>query len=286
MSLPPNGWRARLPTPRGRLLFDAPLGAATWFRVGGPADALFLPADEADLAEFLAGTPAEVPVTVLGAASNTIVRDGGIEGVVIRLGRSFAEVEFDREAARLSAGAACPDATVARKAAEAGIAGLEFYAGIPGTIGGALFMNAGCYGEETAGRLAGARGVDRSGGIRNFAPEAFAHAYRHGGAPPGVVLTRASFQGRADAPEAIEMRLIAIAERRAATQPIREKTGGSTFKNPPGDSAWRLVDAAGWRGRRLDGAMMSPLHANFMINTDEATAANLEALGEARCGPT
>ena len=275
------GWRSRLPPVRGRLLFDEPLAPFTWFRVGGPAEVLFLPTDEDDLAVLLGGLAAETPVTVLGAASNTIVRDGGVEGVVIRLGRNFAEVGVEAAEARVTAGAASLDSAVARASARAGLGGLEFYAGIPGTIGGALTMNAGCYGEETKDRLVAARGIDRAGARLRLDLEAFGYSYRHSQTPTGVVLTQATFQGRPDDPRSIAERMSAITARRQATQPIREKTGGSTFKNPPDDSAWRLIDAAGWRGKSLGGAMFSPLHANFMINTGEATAADLEDLGEA-----
>ncbi len=275
------GWRGSLPSVRGRLLFDEPLAPFTWFRVGGPAEVLFLPADEDDLAVFLRGLPRETPITVLGAASNLIVRDGGVEGVVIRLGRAFADIRVEADECRAIAGAAALDGAVARAAGKAGLAGLEFYAGIPGTIGGALTMNAGCYGAETKDGLIEARGIDRAGQRHVIEVEAFGYAYRHSAAPEGVIWTRATFNGRRDDPQAILARMAAITRRREATQPIREKTGGSTFKNPPGDSSWRLIDAAGWRGRRLGGAMFSPLHANFMINTGEAKAADLEALGEA-----
>jgi UDP-N-acetylmuramate dehydrogenase len=274
------GWRGRLPPVRGRLAFDEPLAPFTWFRVGGPAEVLFLPADEDDLAAFLGGLPAKAPVTVLGAASNTIVRDGGVEGVVIRLGRAFADIRARARAARVTAGAAALDSAVARAAAKAGLAGLEFYAGIPGTIGGALTMNAGCYGEETKDRLVAARGIDRAGARRSLSLEAFGYSYRHSEAPGDIVLTEATFRTRPDQPQAILERMSAITAARETTQPIREKTGGSTFRNPTGDSSWRLIDAAGWRGRRFGGAMFSPLHANFMINTGQATAADLETLGE------
>ncbi len=276
-------WRALLPPVRGKLILDAPLAPYTWFRVGGPADVLFLPADEDDLAGFLGGLAPEVPVTVLGVGSNVIVRDGGVEGVVVRLaGREFARVETKK--ARLEAGAGALDAAVARAGAKAGIAGLEFYAGIPGTVGGALTMNAGCYGRETGEVLVEARGVDRAGRRLAASRAELDLAYRRGAARPGVIWTGAIFQGRPDDPETIDSRITEITQRRAATQPIREKTGGSTFKNPPGDSAWRLIDAAGWRGRSLGGAAFSSLHANFMINTGDATAADIEALGEAARG--
>ncbi len=274
-----SGWRDRVPSVRGRVQRDAPLAPYTWLRVGGPADLLFLPQDEDDLASFLNGLDAEVPVTVLGVGSNTLVRDGGVEGVVIRLGRAFAEVRAEDDT--VHSGAAALDSAVARASAQAGIAGLEFLAGVPGTVGGAVAMNAGCYGAETREACVRAHGLDRRGRPVTFDRPAD-WTYRHGwGAEEGVVVTRAEFRGRPDAPDAVAARIGEITARREASQPIREKTGGSTFKNPPGHSAWRLVDAAGWRGRRHGGAMFSPLHSNFLINTGEATAADLEGLGEA-----
>jgi UDP-N-acetylmuramate dehydrogenase len=273
-------WREALPAVRGRLLKDEPLAPFTWFRVGGAADVLFLPADAEDLAGFLRGLDPAVPVTVLGVGSNVIIRDGGIEGVVVRLaGKAFGQVTTD--GLRVTAGAAALDAMVARAAAKAGIAGLEFYAGIPGSIGGALTMNAGCYGAETKDVLISASGIDRSGARRDFALADFGYTYRHSQAPADIIWTEAVYEGRADDPAAITARIDEITARRETTQPIREKTGGSTFKNPPGHSAWKLVDEAGWRGKPHGGAMFSPLHSNFMINTGEATAADLEGLGEA-----
>jgi UDP-N-acetylmuramate dehydrogenase len=265
------------------LLFDEPLAPFTWFRVGGPADVLFLPADPADLADFLAGLPDEVPRLALGVGSNVIIRDGGVEGVVIRLaGRAFAEIRIDAADSKVIAGPGALDAAVARAAAEAGIAGLEFYAGVPGTIGGALAMNAGCYGSETKDVLVQAVGLDRRGQHRCWGVGDFGYAYRHSVVPDNAMIwTQAVFQGRPDDPAAIRARMAEITASREASQPIREKTGGSTFKNPPGLSAWKLVDEAGWRGRPFGGAMFSPLHANFMINTGDATAADLEGLGEA-----
>ncbi len=275
-------WKDHLPEVRGKLLFDEPLAPFTWLRVGGPAEVLFLPADHADLADFLRNLPLEVPVTVLGVGSNVIVRDGGIPGVVIRLaGREFAGIQTDAEAHRIVCGAGALDAAVARAAAKAGIAGLEFYAGIPGTIGGALTMNAGCYGIETREVLVSAWGYDRTGETRTLAVEDFGYSYRHSQAPADIIWIQAVFQGRPDDPAAVAARMAEITARREQTQPIREKTGGSTFKNPPGHSAWKLVDEAGWRGKPFGGAMFSPLHANFLINTGEATAADLEGLGEA-----
>ncbi|UTP38407.1 UDP-N-acetylmuramate dehydrogenase [Phenylobacterium sp. LH3H17] len=275
-------WRDTLPAVRGKLLRDEPLGPFTWFRVGGPAEVLFLPADHTDLAALLRALPSSVPVTVLGVGSNVIVRDGGVEGVVIRLaGRAFAGVEVSAAEHRITAGAAALDSAVARAAGKAGLAGLEFYAGIPGSIGGALTMNAGCYGAETKDVLVSAWGYDRSGQRRDFQLEDFGYTYRHSQAPPGMIWIEAVFQAWPDDPAAIEARMAEITSRRETTQPIREKTGGSTFKNPPGHSSWKLVDATGWRGKAYGGAMFSPLHANFLINTGEATAADLEGLGEA-----
>ena len=275
-------WKDRLPAVRGRVLRDEPLGPFTWFRVGGPAEVLFLPEDEADLARFLEGLDPEVPVTVLGVGSNTLVRDGGVDGVVIRLGRGFGRIE-PRPGSQIFAGAAVLDATLAREAAKAGIAGLEFYRGVPGSVGGACVMNAGCYGAETKDVLIEAYAVSRSGARATLSNAELGFSYRRSAraATEPLVFTGALFQGRPDEPAAIEARMTEITERREATQPIREKTGGSTFKNPPGASSWRLVDEAGWRGKPLGGAMFSPQHANFLINTGEATAADLEGLGEA-----
>ncbi|WP_312163024.1 UDP-N-acetylmuramate dehydrogenase [Phenylobacterium sp.] len=276
-------WRDHLPDVRGRLLKDEPLGPFTWFRVGGAAEVLFLPADETDLSDFLQALPEDVPVTVLGVGSNVIVRDGGVPGVVIRLaGKAFAEVSIDEEEGWVIADAGALDSMVARAAAKAGLAGLEFYAGIPGTIGGALTMNAGCYGSETKDVLVSAWGFDRKGEVVSYALEDFGYTYRHSKVEPGeVIWIQAVFQGRPDEPAAIEARMAEITARRETTQPIREKTGGSTFKNPEGRSSWKLVDEAGWRGKPYGGAMFSPLHANFLINTGEASAADLEGLGEA-----
>jgi UDP-N-acetylmuramate dehydrogenase len=275
-------WRDSLPKARGKLLIDEPLAPFTWLRVGGSAEVLFLPADEDDLAAFLRAMPAEIPVNVLGVGSNVIVRDGGVEGVVVRLaGRSFGEVHIESGQGRLVTGAGVPDAVLARAAAKAGIAGLEFFAGIPGSVGGALAMNAGCYGAETAEVLVLAWGVDRAGERRILGVADFAYGYRHSKAPGNIIWTGAIFTGHADEGSAIAARIGEITSRREVTQPIRERTGGSTFKNPPGHSAWRLVDEAGWRGRSRGGAMFSDLHANFLINTGAASAADLEDLGEA-----
>ncbi len=275
-------WRDNLPAVRGKLLKDEPLAPFTWFRVGGAAEVLFLPADPSDLADLLRALPPTVPVTVLGVGSNVIVRDGGVPGLVVRLaGRPFAGVSVDEPRRRITVGAGALDAAVARAAAKAGLAGLEFYAGIPGSIGGALTMNAGCYGSETKDVLVSAWGYDRSGRRHDFDVSDFGYTYRHSQAPPDMIWIEAVYQGRPDDPAAITARMDEITARRETTQPIREKTGGSTFKNPEGQSSWKLVDAAGWRGKPHGGAMFSPLHANFLINTGEATAADLEGLGEA-----
>ena len=275
-----------LPEVRGKLLRDEPLGPFTWFRVGGNADALFIPADADDLGEFLRALDPDVPVTVLGVGSNVIIRDGGVEGVVIRLaGRAFGEIHIEAAEHQVIAGAGALDAMVARASARAGITGLEFYAGIPGTIGGALTMNAGCYGSETKDVLVSAWGFDRTGEMRVYALEDFGYTYRHSEIPEGgIIWMQAVFQGRPDDPDAVAARIAEITSRRELTQPIREKTGGSTFKNPPGHSSWQLVDEAGWRGKLFKatggGAMFSELHSNFMINPGEATAADIEGLGE------
>ncbi|MGZ3315221.1 MAG: UDP-N-acetylmuramate dehydrogenase [Caulobacteraceae bacterium] len=274
-------WRDRLPPVRGRIERDAPLAPYTWFRVGGPADLLFLPEDEDDLAAFLHARDPAVPVLPLGVGSNLLVRDGGLEGVAIRLGRGFSGVEA-RDDDAIYAGAAVPDAVLAREAAKAGIAGLEFYRGVPGTVGGACVMNAGCYGCETREVLVEAYAVTRAGEPLTLSNADMGFSYRKSAAAArgDLIFTGALFQGTPDDPDAITARMDEITARREASQPIRAKTGGSTFKNPPGDSAWRLVDAAGWRAKPYGGAMFSDKHANFLINTGEATAADLEGLGE------
>lgn len=269
----------RLPEVRGSLKADVSLAPYTWLRVGGTADAFFMPKDEADLALFLSSTDHDIPVTILGVASNTLVRDGGIEGVVIRLGPAFGTVETD--GMTLTAGAAALDARVAKAAAEAGISGLEFYAGIPGTIGGALRMNAGCYGSETQDVLKEVVSIDRRGRRIVMSVEDMGYSYRYSTAPDDLIFVSATFVGKPDAPDAIRARMDAITARREESQPIRSKTGGSTFKNPDGHSAWKVIDAAGMRGHRVGGAQMSEQHCNFMINADNATAADLESLGEA-----
>jgi len=265
---------------RGALTPDAPLAPYTWFRVGGAAQLLFQPADEDDLAALLAQLPAEIPVTILGLGSNLIVRDGGIAGLVVRLGgKAFGQIETTGDY-RVIAGAAAPDMRVAQAAAEAGIDGLAFYRGIPGSIGGALRMNAGAHGGETREVLVEARGIDRAGRVRIFSTDEMGFSYRHCSAPNDIIFTRALFQGRRGERESIVAEMARVTAAREAAQPIREKTGGSTFKNPPGDKAWRLIDAAGCRGLRIGGAEVSRMHCNFLINTGEATAGDIEALGE------
>ncbi|MGA9438215.1 MAG: UDP-N-acetylmuramate dehydrogenase [Pseudolabrys sp.] len=269
--------KARMPELRGRLLANQPIGEFTWFRVGGPAQAFFMPEDENDLAYFLRNLPGETPVTVIGAGSNMIVRDGGVAGVVIRLGRGFNDVKVEDH--RITAGTAILDVLVARAAQPAGIAGLAFLSGIPGTIGGALRMNGGAYGGETKDVLVETQGVDRQGNLRKFTIGEMGFSYRHCGVSEDVIFTAAVLQGRAGAPEEIAAEMATIKKKREASQP-RNRTGGSTFKNPPGHSAWNLVDDAGCRGLTVGGAQVSELHSNFLINLGGATAADIEILGE------
>ena len=265
---------------RGRIAADQPMAKLTWFQVGGPADVLCQPADEDDLCGFLAVLPNDVPVTVVGVGSNLLVRDGGIEGVVIRLSaKGFGTVEKVGPA-RLVAGTAVLDKALAAAALDHGIGGLEFYHGIPGSIGGALLMNAGANGDETALHVVEVRGVLRDGSKLNLSRDAMAYTYRHSNAPQGMIFTSAVFEGEAKPREAIRAAMAAVRHHRETVQPIREKTGGSTFKNPPGHSAWKLIDEAGMRGARVGGAQMSEMHSNFMINTGGATGRNLEELGE------
>ena len=277
-----NNWKDPLPPVRGRVMMDATLAPFTWFRVGGPADVVFLPEDIGDLCDFLKALDPGIPVITIGVGSNLLVRDRGIDGVVIRLGKNFAGVEA-RDNAQVYAGAAALDAQVAKVAAQNGIAGLEFYRGVPGTIGGALVMNAGCYGSETKDILIEAYAVTRGGERVTLTNAQMGYSYRHSEATESgnLIFVGALYQGRPDAAAAVTERMEAITARREQTQPIREKTGGSTFKNPDGKSAWQCVDEAGWRGRLFGGAKFSELHSNFMINTGEATAADLEGLGEA-----
>ncbi len=274
----------RLPPVRGKLEASVTLAPFTWFRVGGPAEVLFQPADEADLADFLRLCPADIPILAVGVGSNLIVRDGGVPGVVIRLSpRGFGQISTN--GLQVTAGAACLDASVAKKAAEAGIAGLEFYRGVPGTIGGALRMNAGCYESETKDVLVSCVAYDRAGQRHEFSCADMGFTYRHTTAPADLIFVSATFQGTADDPAEILARMDAITEKREQSQPIRDKTGGSTFKNPDslqsgGRKSWQVIDAAGLRGYQIGGAQMSEKHCNFMINTGTATAKDLEALGE------
>jgi UDP-N-acetylmuramate dehydrogenase len=270
--------KANAPKLRGRLLSNQSLAELTWFRVGGPAQVLFMPEDEADLVYFLGVLPAEIPVTVVGLGSNLIVRDGGIPGAVVRLGRGFNDVTVD--GLKIVAGPAVPDVKVARAAQEAGIAGLSFMRGIPGAVGGALRMNGGAYGGETKDVLVEARAVDRRGSIYVLSLADMHYTYRHCGAPEDYIFTAATFQGRPGDPAVIAAEMDKITESREATQPIKSRTGGSTFKNPPGHKAWQLIDAAGCRGLIVGGAQVSELHCNFLINLGAATAADIENLGE------
>jgi len=270
---------ASLPELRGRLTAEAPLKDYTWFRVGGPAEVLYSPADEADLAYFLKSLPAGIPVTMIGLGSNLLVRDGGIDGVVIRLGRGFGEIRIE-EGSRLRAGTAVPDVKVARAAADAGIAGLTFYRGIPGGIGGALRMNGGAHGTETCEVLVEARAVDRQGNVHVLPVADLHYRYRHCGAPEELIFTEALFQGKPGDPATILAEMDKIAAYREEVQPIKSRTGGSTFKNPPGKKSWQLIDAAGCRGLNVGDARVSELHCNFLINEGNATAADIETLGE------
>jgi UDP-N-acetylmuramate dehydrogenase len=292
-----------LPPARGRLSAGAPIGRQTWFGVGGPAEILFRPADAEDLAAFLGALPAEIPVTVIGVGSNLLVRDGGIPGVVVRLGREFAGIAAEGE--EVHAGAGALDLTVALTAAESGISGLEFLSGVPGTIGGGLRMNAGAYGSEIKDVLVAATALDRGGGRHVIPGAAMGLSYRHCGVDPAWIFVAATLRGRREDPAVIARRMEEIRNAREASQPIRARTGGSTFKNPSGknpsgknpsgknpsgknpsgenpegEAAWRLIDAAGCRGLVHGGAMVSEKHANFLINTGTATAADLESLGE------
>ena len=269
----------RLPRPRGRLEANYPLAELTWFRVGGPAEILFTPADEADLAAFLKDTPTDIPVTVIGVGSNLLVRDGGVAGVVIRMGRGFSGIALEPEH-RIRAGTAVPDVRVARFAHENSIDALTFLRGIPGTIGGALRMNGGAYGGETKDVLVEARAVDRSGTIHVLGNADMRYSYRHCGAPEDLIFTEALLQGKPGKPEDIAAAMDKITEAREATQPVKSRTGGSTFKNPPGHKSWQLIDKAGLRGFAIGAAKVSELHCNFLINEGGATAAQLEELGE------
>jgi UDP-N-acetylmuramate dehydrogenase len=267
-----------LPAMRGRVQANAPLGPTTWFRVGGTAEVLVRPADTKDIVTLLRALPLDMPITIIGAASNLIVRDGGIAGIVIRLARGFGDVSV--EADGIVAGAACLDAVVAEHAASAGLSGLEFLSGIPGSIGGAVAMNAGAYGSDVATTLDWADIVTRQGELRRLGAEEFAFGYRHASLPSESIVVRARFHAKPGESSAIAARIQEIRASREATQPVRARTGGSTFRNPPGARAWELIDAADCRGLTRGGAQVSEKHCNFMLNIGGATAADLEGLGE------
>lgn len=278
----------RLPAVRGKLEANAPLAAQTWFRVGGPAEVLFKPTDEADLAAFLAATPTDIPLTTIAIASNLLIRDGGIVGVAIKLGPQFSTVRC--AGTQVRAGAAALDMNVAKAAAQHGIGGLEFMSGIPGSVGGGLRMNAGAYGGEFKDALVDCRALDRQGKEHSLSAAECGFTYRHSNVPADWIFLEAQFAGRADDPAAIQARMTEIQSKRGNTQPIKEKTGGSTFANPMPEQvahlpenrrkAWQLIDGAGCRGLRVGGAQMSEQHCNFMLNTGTATATDLESLGE------
>lgn len=269
---------ARLPAVRGRYTENVALGPITWFRVGGPAEVVFRPADIADLTDFLAAKPSDVPVTVLGVGSNLLVRDGGVPGVVVRLGRAFAAIEVEGDT--ISAGAGALDVNVAYTARDAGLEGFEFLSGVPGTIGGAIRMNAGAYGFEIKDVAVGARVVDPDGGTHDFSLEQLGFRYRGCGVSEESVFVSARLRGRPGDRTAIGRRMEQIRDAREQSQPIRTRTGGSTFANPPQAKAWELIDRAGCRGLRRGGAQVSEKHCNFLINIGDATAADLEGLGE------
>ena len=268
----------RLPQVRGRYSFNAPLAPQTWFRVGGPAEALFKPADAADLQHFLKNCPADIAITPIGVASNLLVRDGGVEGVVIRLGAGFAAIDVHGN--EISVGAGALDSNVAMTALEYGLAGLEFLSGSPGTIGGALRMNAGAYGHEVKDILVSATAFDRQGNLHSFSAKEMGFSYRHCSVPDDYIFVSATFAGIPQEASEIAARMAEIKMRREATQPIHTRTSGSTFANPPGQSAWKLIDEVGGRGLKMGGAMISELHTNFLLNTGDATAADIENLGE------
>jgi UDP-N-acetylmuramate dehydrogenase len=267
-----------LPPVRGTYAENAPLKDLVWFRVGGAAEILFRPAYAEDLATFISAKPADLPVSVIGVGSNLLIRDGGIPGVVVRLPGAFGKMTA--EGTRIRAGAAALDAAVARVAVDAGIGGLEFLRGIPGTIGGALRMNAGCYGREIKDVFVEAKAVDGSGNIVTLTPSDMAFVYRKSGTPGDLIFVEAVLQGETGDPDEIRARMNALVEQRESTQPVKAKTGGSSFKNPPGQKAWQLIDQAGCRGLMHAAAQVSEKHCNFFINTGDATAGDIEALGE------
>jgi UDP-N-acetylmuramate dehydrogenase len=271
---------ARLSGLRGRLSANAEMEKVTWFRAGGLAEALYQPADEADLVAFLEAVPEDVPVTVVGVGSNLLVRDGGIRGFVVRLSaKGFGEAEI-LSPTQIRAGAALPDKRLAAVARQAGIGGFHFYHGIPGALGGALRMNAGANGVETRERVVEVRALDRKGRVHTLSNADMGYAYRHSAAPAGLIFVSAVLEGYPEDGDAIAAAMDAVQHHRETVQPIREKTGGSTFRNPEGTSAWKEIDRAGCRGLMIGGAQMSPMHCNFMINTGNATGYDLEFLGE------
>jgi UDP-N-acetylmuramate dehydrogenase len=271
---------AMAPDLRGRLRANEPLAPITWFRVGGPAQLFFAPLDEDDLAYFLANIPRDLPVTTIGLGSNLIIRDGGVPGVVIRLGRGFMKMEANEEACEIRAGAMVPDARLAMAAADAGIAGLSFYRGIPGSLGGAMRMNAGAHGGETKDHLVEARSVDRKGEIHLHSNSDMGFAYRHCSIGEDHIFTSALFRGERGKAEDLRAEMQEVVDYREEKQPVKSRTGGSTFRNPEGMSAWKLIDEAGCRGLRIGGAHISTKHCNFIINDEEASAADIERLGE------
>ncbi|MEX2453317.1 MAG: UDP-N-acetylmuramate dehydrogenase [Rhodospirillaceae bacterium] len=268
----------RLPAVRGQLVPDAPLSGVTWFRTGGPAEVLFRPADAADLAAFRAALDRDIEVTVLGLGSNVLVRDGGIPGVVIVLGRPFGEISI--AGTEVTAGAGALDVAVARACRDRGIAGLEFLSGIPGTVGGALRMNAGAYGRETADIVVGATALDPHGTVHDLSPADLGFSYRHCTVDPDWIFLSARLRGAHGHREEIADRMAEISDRRRSSQPVQARTGGSTFKNPDGARAWELIDAAGCRGLSIGGASVSEQHCNFLVNAGSATAEDIEALGD------
>ena len=271
--------RERMPQLRGRMEQDVPLRSITWFRVGGPAEVLFHPDDIDDLSYFLKLLPPAIPITVIGLCSNLLVREGGIPGIVIKLGRGFGDISIE-DGHRIRAGAGVPDTKVARSAADAGITGLAFLRGIPGAVGGLLRMNGGSYGTETSDILIEVKALDRAGNMVSLSVEEMKYSYRHSGASDDLIFVEGLFQGRPGNPDEIRAEMKGITDAREGSQPIKSRTGGSTFKNPEGQKAWQLIDAAGCRGLRIGGAQVSEKHCNFLINTGEASAADLEELGE------
>jgi UDP-N-acetylmuramate dehydrogenase len=270
---------ATMPTVRGKLTGDAPLAPLVWFKSGGPSEWLFEPSDEADLVDFLRELEPSVPVMALGLGSNLIIRDGGVPGVVVRLGKAFAKIErIDETTLRCGGGAS--GILVSSTARDAGIAGLEFLRGIPGTVGGFVRMNGGAYGREVSDILVSAKLVLRSGELLEWPLDKLGYTYRHSEVPEGAVVIGATFRGTPGKPEVIGAEMDAIARAREESQPLRSRTGGSTFKNPPGHKAWALIDAAGCRGLQIGNAQVSEKHCNFLLNLGSATSADIEALGE------